>query len=222
MDFGEFTLVLEDEGVRREVLMNATLRAPIAGEWVDVDGQWYQVRLVTHAPVDTNTLRRQLEMTIYAIPIETGGEGTPGPDSSEDDSEVSEPSPSKAGQEVKPNLFVVEFTPPGTSACEYLPAPLVLTLVACAYSEQNVLFEAGKFESWRLVHDGSRLFLERRLGDADECRRLSREALYQFRQAEDYILKHWPLVATASDPSNVFDLAVYRRIKKESAHGGRL
>jgi hypothetical protein len=222
MDFGEFTLVLEDEGGRREVVLSATVRAPVANEWVDVDGRWYQVRLVTHQQLESNTARKHLGLTMFAVPIGPTGNNTPGPGGGEPPPNDSETPSSAAQGEASPSLSVLPFKPPSSSACAFFPAPLVLTLMACAYSEQSILFEAAKFEAWTVVHREQRWCLERAAAaSADECRRLSREALYQFREAETYILERWPLVDAASDPSsNVFDLAAYRQIKKSSAQGG--
>src|SRR5262245_21667508 len=111
MDLGEFTLVLEDENGRRELPLSATVRAPVVGEWVDVEGRWYQVRLVTHSPFEPDsvdsfdTLPRRLGLTLFAVPVRTGGkngrheparaEGTP-----------------PSGNGVRPGLKVIPFEPP--------------------------------------------------------------------------------------------------------------
>jgi hypothetical protein len=84
------------------------------------------------------------------------------------------------------------------------------------------LFESAKFETWKLIHSESHWFLvPTNDAFADEMRWLSREALFQMRQVEGFILNEWPILAAAfEETTKLLDLESYRRTKRAGATRG--
>jgi hypothetical protein len=215
--------VLYSDGSVRRVPLRTDKRLPVAGEWVDVEGEWCEVHLGMHPrrPGADDDIR---DLLLYAVPVPVGTTppGTTGP-------KIGNVSPfprggfpsGSGGHSAGPRLEVLPFVPPSTADCAYFPPALVLTLVVSGYQEQSILLESAKFETWRLMRSESHWFLARTSDElADELRWWSREALFQMRQAEGFILREWPMLLAASDGTQLLDLDSYRRAKAARAQNG--
>jgi hypothetical protein len=62
----------------RNVVLKATTRPPVAGEWVDVDGHWYEVQLGMHLPPPGDAPDAR-ELVLCVVPVEPARDGLRSP-----------------------------------------------------------------------------------------------------------------------------------------------